>query len=89
MAAGLVRIPEGAPPGAATRGLFHIHSCPGHAHKRPRCAYLAVYYRDHWFYVDDHDSDSKITFSLVLMMTRVNLLGVRKGGPTLTLPVGH
>jgi hypothetical protein len=48
-----------------------------------------VKYRDYWFYIDDRDRDSKITFSLMLTMTHVNLLGVRKGGPALTLPVGR
>ena len=44
-------------------------------------------YRDYWFYIDDRDADSKATFSLLMTMTRINLLGTRKGGPTLTLPV--
>jgi hypothetical protein len=68
-------------------GLLTVQSAKQHC--RPKGAYVAVKYRDHWFSIDDHDGDSKITFSLVLMMTRVNLLGVRKGGPTLTLPVGR
>jgi hypothetical protein len=50
---------------------------------------VAVRYRDHWFYIDDRDADSKTTFGLMMIMTRVNLLGTRGGGPALTLPVGR
>jgi hypothetical protein len=68
-----------------TAGLFTVHSVK--QHRRPACASVAVKYRGYWYYIDDRDSDSKITFSLVLAMTRVNLLGTKKGGPMLTLPV--
>jgi hypothetical protein len=71
-----------------TGGLFTVHSV--RQHLRPRSAYVAVKYRDYWYYIDDHDDASKITFSLMMTMTRVNLLGVRKSGaPALTLPVGR
>ena len=50
---------------------------------------MAVKYRGYWFYVDDRDHDSKVTFSLLLTMTRVNLIGRQKEGPILTLPVGR
>jgi hypothetical protein len=48
---------------------------------------VTVKYRDYWFSIDDRDADTKATFSLLLTMTRINLLGTRKGGPMLTLPV--
>lgn len=70
-----------------TEGLFTVHHVKQKC--RPKQASVAVKYRDHWYYIDDRDQQSKITFSLVLAMTRVNLLGVRKGGPVLTLPVGR
>ncbi|HEX4073632.1 MAG TPA: hypothetical protein VHX68_20800 [Planctomycetaceae bacterium] len=66
-------------------GLFTVHSVQ--QYRRPACASVAVKYRDYWFYIDDRDADSKATFSLLMTMTRINLLGTRKGGPTLTLPV--
>jgi hypothetical protein len=68
-------------------GLFTVHYAK--QHRRPECAYVAVKYRGYWFYIDDRDTASKITFSLVSTMARVNLIGVRKGGPALTLPVGR
>jgi hypothetical protein len=71
-----------------TAGLFTVHAVK--QHRRPKCAHVAVKYRDYWFYIDDRDTDSKTTFTLMMIMTRVNLLGTRKsGGPTLTLPVGR
>lgn len=66
-------------------GLFTVYSVK--QHRRPACAFVAVKYRDYWFYIDDRDAATKSTFSLLLTMTRVNLLGSRKGGPVLTLPV--
>jgi hypothetical protein len=50
---------------------------------------VAVKYRDYWFYIDDRDSDSKVSFALMMTMTRANLLGTRKGGPAFTLPAGR
>jgi hypothetical protein len=70
-----------------TSGLFTVHFA--NQHGRPEHAYVAVKYRGYWFYLDDRDADSKISFSLMLAMTRINLLGVRKGSPALTLPVGR
>jgi hypothetical protein len=58
-------------------------------HWRPACAFVAVRYREYWFYIDDRDADSKATFALLLTMTRINLIGTKKGGPTLTLPVSR
>jgi hypothetical protein len=70
-----------------TDKLFTVHiSC---AHCRPPCAYAAVKYRGVWFFIDDRDTESKTTFTFMLAMMRVNMLGTKKGGPTLTLPVGR
>lgn len=66
-------------------GLFTVNSVK--QFRRPACASVAVKYRDYWYYIDDRDAVTKATFSLLLTMTRVNLLGTRKGGPMLTLPV--
>ena len=64
-----------------------VHACKQRC--RPKSAWLAVKYRDWWYYVDDSDTDSKITFTLMMVMTRANLLSTKKGSPVLTLPVGH
>jgi hypothetical protein len=92
-ASGLVRpalAPDGKPVDlrAVTAGLFTVHSCGGH--KPPPNSYVAVRYRGYWYYVDDRDQASKITFALVLQLGRLDF-GVEEGtsGPFLTLPVGR
>jgi hypothetical protein len=71
-----------------TRGLFEVHVC--HGHKPPKTAYVAVHYRDLWYYIDDHDSASKATFAFVQQLSRLDFARQRLGtGPVLTLPAGH
>jgi hypothetical protein len=91
VAAGLVRLPpDGSDPAEATRGVFRVHSCPGHKHSPPACAYTAVWYRDHWFYIDDRDQDSKATLALMLQLRRLDFRRQQVGSvPALTLPVGR
>jgi hypothetical protein len=82
--------PDGTPVDhrAVTDGLFTVHSCTGH--KPPPGAYLAVKYRGYWYYVDDRDQASKITFALVLQLSRLDF-ATEEGvsGPFLTLPIGR
>ena len=66
-------------------GLFTVHAVK--QYRRPDCAFVAVKYRDRWFFIDDRDADTKATFSLLLTMTRINPTPAKKGGPVLTLPV--
>jgi hypothetical protein len=81
---------EGHPfdPREITRGLFEVHASKGH--KPPSCAYIAVKYRGWWYYIDDSDLTSKVTFGLMLYLSRLDF-GSRHavGGPVLTLPVGR
>jgi hypothetical protein len=90
-ACGLVRLPaDGTDPAEATAGVFRVHSCPGHAHRPPACAYAAVWYRDHWFYIDDRDQESKATLMLMLQLRRLDFQRQQIGTvPALTLPVGR
>jgi hypothetical protein len=69
-----------------TRGLFEVHACKGH--KPPANSYIAICYRDYWFWIDDSDQASKASFALMLQLTRLDLARQRPGGPALTLPVG-
>jgi hypothetical protein len=90
--AGLVKLPAG-PDGrpvdgrAVTEGLFAVHACRGH--KPPPTAFVAVKYRDYWYYIDDRDQQSKATFALVLSLSRLDFARQQPGGPFLTLPVGR
>jgi hypothetical protein len=70
-----------------TDGLFTVHACKQLC--RPKGAWIAIKYRDYWYYIDDRDRQSKITFTLMMVMWRANLLATKKGSPVLTLPVGR
>lgn len=91
LAAGLVRQPlDGTDPTEATRGIFRVFTCAGHKHTPPPTAYVAVLYRDHWFYIDDRDHDSKATLLLMLQLRRLDFNRQQLGSvPALTLPVGR
>ena len=67
--------------------LFRVRSQPGT--ERPTNAHVAVNYKDHWFYVDEADQNSKSTFSLLVELSRLELTGKSGPGPQLTLPIGR
>ena len=66
-------------------GLFRVGAVKGR--DRPAHAHVAVPYRDHWFYIDQTDQDTKATFSLLMELSRLELTGKTGPGPILTLPV--
>jgi hypothetical protein len=71
-----------------TRGLFEVHASKGH--KPPSCAYVAVRYRDYWYWIDDRDQASKASFGLVRQLSRLDFKRQTLGnGPLLTLPAGR
>jgi hypothetical protein len=72
-----------------TAGLFTVYSCKQHL--RPRHAHVAVKYQDYWFYIDDRDQQSKMTFTFVQQLVRLDLAAKEKdsSGPALTLSVGR
>ncbi|XBQ15722.1 MAG: hypothetical protein ABL308_12285 [Oceanicaulis sp.] len=61
-------------------GAFKVHS----GRERPDSAFVSVFYRGHWFWIDDADLNSKTTFNLVDYLIR---LKSASGGaaPLLTL----
>ena len=79
-----------AVPGAEemTRGLFEVHTSKGY--KPPPCAFVAVKYRDYWYYIDDRDQASKTAFGMVQELSRLDFKRQTLGnGPVLTLPAGR
>ena len=74
-----------------TRGVFQVQHVK--QHHRPEHAYVAVRYRDYWFYIDDRDHNSKMAFNQVYHLSRLDLAisGARleRTRPVLTLPVGR
>ncbi|MBC7697007.1 MAG: hypothetical protein H7Z70_01425 [Bacteroidia bacterium] len=69
-----------------TSGLFHVKSST--ATVKPVNAHVAVQYKGCWFYIDDTDQATKSTFSLLMELSRLELISKSDSGPILTLPVG-
>lgn len=86
---GVARTAAGRDALVATDGLFQIRSCKGHRFRPPACAYASVWYRDHWYYIDDRDQTSKATLLLMLQLRRLDFQRQPAGAaPLLTIPVG-
>jgi hypothetical protein len=58
-----------------------------HAQRRPTNSYVAVFYRDLWWYIDDADLDSKSTFSFLSQTLELQSGEMKQTGPVLTLPI--
>jgi len=65
-------------------GVLRIRSTT----RRPDRAAIAVRYREHWFYVDDADLDSKTTFTLLTYLFALQASDAKAITPLLTLPAG-
>ncbi len=57
------------------------------ADERPPNAHVAIPYKGYWFYIDQTDQDTKSTFSLLLELSRLEVLGKPGSAPLLTLPL--
>jgi len=53
----------------------------------PDKAFLAIPYRNYWFYIDDNDLQSKSTFMLLMQLFDLQAGKTQASGPTLTIPV--
>jgi hypothetical protein len=76
-----------APAGAEIKGgtgRLHIN----YGKDRPEGPYVAVAYREGWFWIDDTDLDSKRSFSLVLLLSTLAETGGRESLPLVTIPAG-
>jgi hypothetical protein len=70
-----------------TRGLLEVHVAKGH--KPPPTAFIAVWNRGYWFYIDDRDQASKSTLALMLQLSRLDFGDKQPAAPLLTLPIGR
>jgi hypothetical protein len=66
------------------RPLIRILSGPD----RPKDAFAAIAYRNHWFWVDDRDYVSKQVFSYLLILMSLTDTDPGKGAPIITIPAG-
>ena len=58
----------------------------GNSLERPADAFVAVWYRNRWFWVDDRDLNSKRIFRFLLMFASMSETGVLPQAPLLTIP---
>ena len=65
-----------------SHGMFRVHS----SSSRPDSAYLAVYYRGYWFYIDDTDLESKSTYTLLAQLFSLQSASGSMQMPVLTIP---
>jgi hypothetical protein len=75
--------PEAGPSGPI-RPLIQISS----SSERPADAFVAVPYRDHWFWIDDRDIPSKRLFSFLFFIFTLTETGGKENVPLLTIPTG-
>ncbi len=70
--------------GKALPPLLRIHSSSG----KPEDAFIAVPYRDHWYWLDDRDMPSKRMFSFLMFVFTLVETGEKAPAPLVTIPTG-
>jgi hypothetical protein len=66
-------------------GAFRVHS----GSDRPSDAFVAIPYRDHWFWIDDREFSSKRAFSLLLLLGALAESGSEVQAPSVTISAGQ
>ncbi len=84
LAGKVVVFPEEVQKAIAAHGALKIHS----QEKIPVDPYLAVQYRNTWFYIDNTDITSKRTFSTLQIIFQLQAPTKGAAAPLLTLPAG-
>jgi hypothetical protein len=73
---------ESVPDSAETSRLIRILS----SKSKPAHASVAIFYRDHWFWIDDYDLKSKRVFAFMMMLFTLADTGEKENLPILTIP---
>lgn len=68
----------------SSRPLLRIYS----SKDKPQDAVAKVYGRDHWYYIDDKDLDSKKTFSFLMIIMQLTAAQQDTAGPSVTIGAG-
>lgn len=69
-------------PGSHSYSLMHIRS----SSERPAESFTAVPYRNHWFWIDDRDLDSKRMFMFFTVFAALAETGIAPQTPLITIP---
>lgn len=78
-------MPEELSQGKPVPPLIRIHSSA----EKPGEAFIAVPYREHWFWISDRDMASKSLFTfLTFIFSLTETGGGREGAPVITIPAG-
>ena len=64
--------------------LITIHSSAD----RPSDSFVAVPYRDHWYWIDDRDLRSKTLFTFLMFVFSLTETEGKEGAPIVTIPAG-
>jgi hypothetical protein len=78
-------MPEETVQGTPVPPLIRIHSSTD---KPGGDAFIAVPYRNHWFWIDDRDMRSKALFSFLMFIFSLTETGGKEGAPVITVPAG-
>jgi hypothetical protein len=62
--------------------LLRVHC----SQQKPDDAFVAIQYRNHWFWVDDRDWNSKRTLTTMLFLFTLSNTGGQENAPVLTIP---
>ena len=73
---------EEAAGGSPVPPLMRIRS----SSQKPEDAFVAVPYRNHWFWIDDKDLRSKGLFSFFMFVFNLVDTGIKEGAPVVTIP---
>ena len=77
--------PTMMPAGEGVMGnLIRIHA----SKERPADDFVAVPYRDQWFWIDDRDYQSKKLFSFLMFVMTLTETGGKEGAPVVTISAG-
>jgi hypothetical protein len=52
---------------------------------KPKDAFISIYFRDHWFYIDDRDVPSKNTFAVIQLLFSMANSGSGSVGPLISI----
>ena len=81
--------PEHVADGRTVPNLNQGHQLKVHYGKeRSENAFTAVKYNDYWFWLDDRDFASKVTFTFVMILLSLTETSGKEGLPIVTIPAG-